>query len=264
MPGQGDILLGETWQGGTEMATYALNAKVGQLVAERPARARVFEKFGIDYCCGGKVSLEKACARRKVDPDALLSALSEIDAGSADERDWTRASSAELVENIVSAHHDYLREELPALSVLVHKVARVHGEDHPELALVFQVFKGLKTEMEDHMAKEERVLFPFCIRLEEAGSLPESPFGTVGNPIHVMEHEHDDAGRALERLRLLTGDYTPPKGACNSYRAMLDRLHALESDLHLHIHKENNILFPRALEREQRLAEQRFAFQPLH
>jgi regulator of cell morphogenesis and NO signaling len=230
-------------------SAFVQEITVGQLVAERPARARVFEKHGIDYCCGGKTPLQKACARKKLDPGVILEELRACDEASRDEAqtDWTQATATELADDIVSTHHDFLREELPRLSFLVGKVARVHGEAHPELPLVQQLFEGVKSEMDEHMAKEERVLFPYCKALETDGAVLESPFGTVGNPIRVMEAEHAAVGAALDRIRELTRNYDPPFGGCNSYRAMLDGLKTLEQDMHLHVHKENNVLFPRAL-----------------
>lgn len=230
------------------MATLTPKATVGQLVAERAARAKVFERFGIDYCCGGKMSVADACARKGVDPTAVLAALDALDAvlGAAPvSRDWTREPIEDLVRHIVEVHHGFTREALPRLAFLTAKVANVHGGDHPELREVATIFRGLHAEMDAHMAKEEQVLFPLIVRLargEQGGFGPP-----VHAPISVMEAEHDDAGRALEAMRELTNAWTPPEGACNSYRAMLDGLRELEEDLHLHIHLENNVLFPRAL-----------------
>jgi regulator of cell morphogenesis and NO signaling len=238
-------------------SAFALEITVGQLVAERPSRARVFEKHSIDYCCGGKVSLERACARKKIDPAAILEELRVCDEETRGETqtDWTQATASELVDDIISTHHDYLREELPRLSFLVGKVARVHGDAHPELPQVHHLFEGVKSEMETHMWKEENVLFPYCKALETDAALPKSPFGAVKNPIRVMEEEHAEVGAALDQIRELTHNYYPPIDACNSYRAMLDGLRTLERDMHVHVHKENSILFPKALALEQRRAD---------
>jgi regulator of cell morphogenesis and NO signaling len=237
------------------MSTITLETTVGQIVTERPSRARIFERHGIDYCCGGKISLQEACDRKKLDPQAVIQEITTHDEKTRgkQETDWSQATMGELIENIVTEHHDYLREELPRLAFLVEKVARVHGELHPELPLVHQIYQSLKTELESHMWKEEQVLFPLCRDLERAESLPEIHCGSVNNPIRVMEHEHDDAGEALSRMNQLTDGYAPPEGACNSYRAMLDGLRTLEEDMHIHVHKENSILFPKAAAVEERL-----------
>ncbi len=215
---------------------------VGEMVAERPARSRVFEEFRIDYCCGGRRPLEDACRDAGIEAGRVLEALDavEADTGGDGERNWAAEGSAALVEHILSVHHEYLRRELPRLDALVEKVFRVHGGNHPELAEVRSVYAALRDELRLHMAKEETILFPAIL---DPGSA--SPRMSLDAPIRVMEHEHVSAGRALESLRRLTADYTPPADACNTYRAMLDGLAALERDLHRHIHEENNVLFPR-------------------
>ncbi|MCH7872529.1 MAG: iron-sulfur cluster repair di-iron protein [Planctomycetes bacterium] len=229
---------------------------VGQLVAERPSRARVFERFGIDFCCGGKIPLSDACTERKLDTERILAALREADSSEADtdEPDWTRATLSALIAHILQKHHAYLRNELPRLAKMVAKVHDVHGERHPELAEVRQTYDGLHAELASHMMKEEQILFPLIEAMESSQSLEAAHCGSVNNPISMMEHEHDSAGAALARLRSLTGDFTPPEDACNTYRVLLDGLAELEADLHRHIHKENNILFPRASELEAALA----------
>lgn len=230
---------------------------VGELVAEKPGRSRVFEKLGIDYCCGGKRPLDVACAEKGLDPETLLQALKAFDAASSaggDGRDWRTAPLSELADHIVATHHAYLREELPRLSALVNKVAGAHGEHRPELLQVREIFAALKAEMEQHMMKEEQILFPMCKVLETANAVPSFHCGSVQNPIRVMEHEHDSAGNALHRMNAMTHGYTPPQEACNSYRAMLEGLERLEADMHQHVHKENNILFPRAIALEETLS----------
>jgi regulator of cell morphogenesis and NO signaling len=226
---------------------------VGQLVVERPSRARVFEQFGIDYCCGGKKPLEQACADKKVDLKQLLSAIEAADSTAQPaERDWAAATLAELADNIEQTHHAYMKKELPRLEYLTGRVLNAHGAGHPELAELREVFMALKDEMESHMMKEERILFPLCRELEQSAGPVHSHCGSVGNPIAVMVAEHEQAGSALAQMRHLTHDYTPPEGACNTYRAMLSALAEVEADMHRHVHKENNILFPRALDLETR------------
>jgi len=225
---------------------------VGELVAERAGRARVFEQFGIDYCCGGKRPLGEVCQERGLDTGEVIAALHAADAGTAttEARDWVHATLSELIENIVGTHHAYLRRELPRLTELMAKTERAHGAEHGELAESGTVLGALRAELELHMLKEERLLFP-AIRSLEAGSAERTGLGGSGQgPIRVMEQEHDSAGRALTTLRELTNDFTPPADACNTWRALLDGLCTLETDLHEHIHKENNVLFPRALRLE--------------
>lgn len=226
---------------------------VGELVAQRPSRARVFEKHGIDYCCAGRRTLAEACARRQVDLDNLLLDLHAADAAPPeDERDWSAAPLGELVRHIVERHHAFLREALPRLTTLGEKVTRVHGERRPALGECRRIFAGLRSELEAHLMKEEQILFPMIAALETEADAAFGHCGTVANPIAVMVREHDSAGAALADLQRLTDGYVPPADACNTYRAWLDGLRELEADLHTHIHKENNILFPRAVEQEQR------------
>ncbi|HZN68222.1 MAG TPA: iron-sulfur cluster repair di-iron protein [Tepidisphaeraceae bacterium] len=221
---------------------------VGQLVVERPSRARVFERFGIDYCCGGRKPLEQACRDRHVDPQLVLEELRKHDARRGPERDWAALGLTRLADHIEQTHHDYLRQELPRLDFLTRKVAAVHGEHHPELVRLRDVFLAFKAELLNHMQKEELVLFPLCRRLENG----EAPAGLgeawLQRPLDVLTHEHDDAGAALAEMRRLTNDFEPPADACNTYRALFDSLKELEADMHQHVHLENNVLFPAALD----------------
>lgn len=228
------------------MSAISTEAHVAALVLEQPGRARVFERLGIDYCCGGDTPLETACADRGLDVEAVIAALEETYADATEDVDWTARPVAELCAHIVAQHHAYLYDELPRLLQLVDKVARAHGEAHPELEDVRTTFAALADDLELHMAKEEQVLFPACLALAE-GADGAFPFGSVENPIRLMLHEHDEVAAGLARLRATTNDYEPPADACNSYRAMLDRLETLETDTHRHVHEENNILFPRAV-----------------
>ncbi|MEW6638770.1 MAG: iron-sulfur cluster repair di-iron protein [Actinomycetota bacterium] len=237
------------------MVPISADSVVSELVTENPGWARVFERFGIDYCCGGGRSLAAACAAAGLRPDEILRELESAEPEEGDGRDWSRATMSELVDHIVEDHHAYLREELPRLAFLVEKVAGVHGDAHPELLEVREVFAGLRAELESHTVKEERVLFPACKELEGAEKMPEFGFGSVRNPISVMFEEHIEAGEGLKRIRSLTRDYVVPEGACNSYRAMLYGLAELERDTHLHVYKENSLLFPRVVAAEDALLE---------
>lgn len=229
------------------------NATVGRLVAERPSRSRVFEQLGVDYCCGGKRTLGEACATLGLAPERVVSLL-QAEGGqtpephSTDPADADQMTLAELVEHIQNTHHAYLRNELPRLDMLTAKVARAHGGTDPRLLEVHQVLREFAAELTSHMLKEERILFPLICAAERGQPTP----GSVSGPIRQMEAEHDDAGRALAAMRHLTDGYQAPDGACNTYLAMLDALEYLEQDMHQHVHKENNILFPKAVAIESR------------
>lgn len=238
------------------MNELEIQTTVGQMVVERPQRSRVFDRLHIDYCCGGKRTLEEACAKRGLDLKAVLAELEAFDAEAETQGDAVRPADltmTELADDIERTHHAYLREELPRLEGLVKKVSAVHGQAHPWLTGLVSVYAELVAELEPHMLKEEQILFPMIRELDQATTAPSFHCGSVGNPIRMMEMEHQNAGAALDRIREMTTDYKIPEDACNSFRAMLSGLEHLEADLHLHIHKENEILFPKASEMEARL-----------
>jgi regulator of cell morphogenesis and NO signaling len=225
-------------------ASPSLSSRVGDLVVERPARARVFEALRIDYCCGGKQSLEEACRSRDLDPATVAAVLDALETSPAqEESDWASASLGALCDHIVEAHHGYLRRELPRLSTLLEKVERAHAEERPEVRDVRGAFERLRTELESHLEAEERSLFP-AARLVEAGGTPD---GSLRPELTAYEDEHAAAGALLERLSVLTGGHDAASALCNTHRAALDGLRELERDLHEHIHEENNVLFPRLL-----------------
>ncbi len=228
------------------MNSVLQTATVGRLVAERPRRARVFEKWGLDYCCGGKKPLDAACAEKALDLEMVLRDLTLEDATEPAEAatDWTNARLSDLTSHIVETHHSYLRRELPRLSLLTQKVRDAHGDRHPQLIELAAVFAVFVSDLLAHMHKEEAVLFPYINRMAAADAKHLSNW--IENPIRVMEAEHEAAGEALAKMRELTNGFTPPAGACNTYKAMLDGLAQLEADMHVHVHKENSILFPRA------------------
>ena len=230
------------------MTAIDIATPVGQLIAERPSRSRLFEHLGIDYCCGGKRPLAEACAAKGLDA-ATVAKLLAASEQTAEEpaRDWNEATLTELAGHIEQTHHAYLRRELPRLTAMVNKVASVHGQSYAWLIELREVFAGFVGELNEHMLKEERVLFPMIRELEAGHANAASHCGGLANPVRMMEHEHDQAGNALARMREITAGYQPPEGACNTFRAMLDALAELEHDMHQHVHKENNILFPRAM-----------------
>jgi regulator of cell morphogenesis and NO signaling len=234
-----------------------LSKTVRDWAVENPAATRVFEKFGIDYCCGGGKSLREACEAANLAPDKLLALLQAAGQGKGTNgnKDWNSEPLADLIDHIVESHHAYTREELDRLDPLLAKVCSVHGQRHPELLRIRQLFGGLSQELTMHMMKEEQVLFPYISRMEEAvlERRPVIPpmFGTVQNPVQMMMQEHDDAGQALHEMRELSASYTPPQDACVSFQTLYRALDEFERDLHQHIHLENNILFPRAVEMER-------------
>jgi regulator of cell morphogenesis and NO signaling len=229
---------------------------VREYALEIPAATRIFEKLGIDYCCGGGKSLPDACTAAGVSVVEVLDSLNadpKSVATSAAE-DWQALSQAELITHIVDKHHAFTREELVRLDALLTKVSGVHGQNHPELFQIQDQFGKLRGELEPHMLKEESVLFPYIVRMEEAAAanqtLPPPPFRTVQNPVRVMMAEHDAAGYILGKMREASSNYAVPPDGCISYKTLYSALAVLEVDLHQHIHLENNILFPRAVELE--------------
>ena len=231
---------------------------VRDVALENPAATRVFEKLGIDYCCGGNQSLEQACRAVNLQIDEVLDSLEMAEEAARSARkahDWQIEPLADLVAHIKSTHHKYTREEIARLGPLFDKVCSVHDKNHPELLQMRATFAGLGQELTMHMMKEEMVLFPYITRMEEAVMQSEPilppPFGSVQNPVAMMENEHDSAGAALRAMRGASGGYTAPPDVCVSYQTLYKALAEFEADLHQHIHLENNILFTRAIAMEQ-------------
>jgi len=238
--------------------SVATEKTVRELAVENPAATRIFEKVGIDYCCGGNQSLEDACQKAGVsvgEVTASLEAAKQAATTAQIAHEWQDEPLSELIAHIKNTHHKYTREEIVRLPALLEKVCSVHGKKHPELPGIRDTFLGLSQELTTHLMKEEMVLFPYIVRMEEAVLQKEpilpAPFGTVKNPVSMMEHEHDSAGNALREMREASNGYTAPDDACVSYQTLYQALAAFESDLHLHIHLENNILFPRAIAMER-------------
>jgi regulator of cell morphogenesis and NO signaling len=232
----------------------ATNKTVRELALEIPSATRVFEKMGIDYCCGGKRSLADACAVAGVTLEDVKRELTAASYLEKEEPNFLSATLETLIGHIVSKHHSFTRLEIARLNALLEKVCAAHAENHPELLRINVLFRDLGADLDTHMAKEERVLFPYVIRMEASAKqhvpLFRPPFGTVANPVRMMMLEHDRAGALLKEIRALSADYVPPTDACFSYHTLYSALEALEKDLHQHIHLENNILFPRAVEME--------------
>jgi len=236
-----------------EFMPITANKTVRELAVEVPNATRIFEKLGIDYCCGGHRSLDQACASANISLDKVVDALAQGSLAASQEtsRDWTDAPLDELVDHIVAKHHAYVKAEIPRLQALLEKVVGVHGTNHPELATVQADFTSLANELAAHLMKEERILFPYVKQMSSSGGCGPSCFGTVQNPVRVMMMEHDAAGELLHAMREATADYSLPPDACFSYGTLFQALADFEADLHQHIHLENNILFPRVVAMEK-------------
>ncbi|MCF7687494.1 MAG: iron-sulfur cluster repair di-iron protein [Cephaloticoccus sp.] len=229
---------------------FAPESMIGSLVAARPALARVFENLGLDYCCGGKQTLATACAGKGLDAQTVVAMLEAAVVAPTTEMDPAGMTLTQLADHIEQTHHVYVKAELPRLVELAERVAHKHAWRDARLPEVAETVVALANEMASHMQKEEMILFPL-IRLIDAGETSGFHCGSIANPISVMEAEHESAGSATARLRELTDGFTPDAEACNTHRALLASLAEFESDLHRHVHKENNILFPRALAKEK-------------
>ena len=230
-------------------------ATVGEIAAKDLRKAQVFRKYGIDFCCGGKKTLKQVCSEKGLNEVVVARELQAQD----NVRGSRAVAYAEwspdfLADYIVNTHHSYVRKTLPELRAFGGKVAAVHGPSHPELIRISDLIQELSAELKDHLMKEEEILFPYVKELvrarQDGKSLPVPHFGTIGNPIHMMEDEHESAGEILEEIRRLSGDYTLPAEACASYTLLFNMLLEFEEDLHIHIHLENNILFPKSKELE--------------
>lgn len=232
---------------------------VRELALEMPGATDVFEKIGIDYCCGGAQSLSEACARAGKPIEQVLPLLEEIvsTADTQEEKaDWRVRPLIDLTTWIVDEHHTFTRRELGRLSLLIAKVCSAHAANHPELLRIQSMFQSLEHDLLPHMHKEEQILFPYIERMEEAvrrgDPIPTAFFGTVRSPVRMMMLEHDNAGEILRGIRETSQNFQVPEDGCPSYELLYQRLRAFEEDLHQHIHLENNIVFPRAVEMEDR------------
>ncbi len=235
-----------------------LEKTIGQIVADDYRSAAVFEKFGIDFCCNGNRGIDEACEQKKVDAGELRKkleiAIAETTAETTDYKSWPLDLLADYIEK---KHHRYVEERIPVVTQYLKKINKVHGARHPELQQILDLFVASGGELAMHMKKEELVLFPYIrkmVKAKQSGeTLAEPRFGTVKNPIQTMMHEHDNEGERFRQIEALSDNYTPPKDACNTYNVAFALLKEFQDDLHLHIHLENNILFPNAEEMEKEL-----------
>jgi len=226
--------------------TITQSTPIGDIAAAIPSSVRIFQRHGIDFCCGGKRALGVVCTERGISFSATVTAIEASASVKASDRDWTEEPLGALVEHIVVTYHDSLCEELPRLQGMAAKVARVHGARTPRFVRIAEIVEALSSDLRAHMRKEETVLFPVIRAIEEG----RATAAWIQAPVSVMEREHDHAGALLADLRDLTGDYTPPDGACATTRALYQGLEELERSMHVHVHLENNVLFPRALQIE--------------
>jgi regulator of cell morphogenesis and NO signaling len=226
---------------------------LAQIVNNNHRAANVFEKYHLDFCCKGKRSLQQACAESELKVEDVLSELERTEQTSSDKVviNYDKLSLSQLADYIITTHHQYVKKEMPAIVLYLQKVASKHGEHHPEMLKVFELFTAVKEELDMHMQKEEAVLFPRIKELEKqltAGNKNNLSITYLKSPILMMEQEHDHAGAAMAEIRQLTNNYNLPDDACTTYRLSFAALEAFELDLHQHVHLENNMLFPKALQ----------------
>lgn len=235
------------------MTTIDPQQTLADMVLRQPELAAPMEKFGLDYCCGGNIALVDAVSEAGLDLQEVLDSFSATEKRQGDQ-DWNTLTLKELADHIESTHHAYLHEELPRLCALAEKVEMAHGRNHPELLKLAQVVRAIRADFEPHLMKEEKVLFPLIRQLSDASLMPDVPFGDFSQPIKMMCAEHESTGEFLKEIREITSEYELPDDACTSFTTLYANLQALELDTHTHIHKENNILFPKTLEKEEELS----------
>ena len=228
--------------------TLTPDLTIAEIATTAPATIPVFQHHQIDFCCGGKVPLASACQARGLDVDSVLAELRAAVAPAPDQTNWADATLTAIVAHIQSRYHEPLRAELPRLAAMLSKVVSRHGNNLPETLLPLQqTFATLQVELLAHMVKEDRMLFPVIVALENGDPLPSGDVASwIGQPIDVMEAEHESAGAALARIRDLTHGFAPPEWACPTFRGLYHGLAQLETDMHLHVFLENHVLFPRA------------------
>ena len=230
---------------------------IGEIVAGDFRTAAIFKKYGIDFCCKGGRTVSDACEAKKINPDLIYGEIENLpgsDNNSIDFNSWPLDLLADYVEK---THHRYVREKTPVLQAFLDKLCKVHGNQHPELFEIRDLFDGCANDLAAHMKKEELILFPFIgdlVKIKSSGGDYEyPPFGTVENPVNMMKHEHTIEGERFRKIAQLANEYNPPADACNTYRVTYAMLEEFENDLHRHIHLENNILFPKAIQLEKEL-----------
>jgi len=228
---------------------------IGEVVANNFQTAKIFEDFGLDFCCGGKKTIHDACKEKGINPDAVIKNLTNTERANGTTAHFDTWELDFLVDYIVTNHHSYVLNEITTIDHHLQKIVPKHGEKHEELYHVYTLFEELKEELLVHMQKEEKMLFPYIKKMvlaqKNALGFPHPPFGTVTSPVAVMEHEHEQAGNLMHEINKVTKSYETPDGACTTFKVLYQELEDFEKDLHVHIHLENNILFPKAIELEK-------------
>jgi len=242
----------------TESTVSSLIEKtLAEIMTDNVRSAIVFEEFGLDFCCRGNRLLKDACSEKNVDLQKVVNELTNLSNNGNGKENPNEWQLDFLVDYIINNHHQYVRRMIPVISLHSDKVALVHGQNHPETLQIADLFLAVREELEGHMMKEERVLFPqikqMVINQKENSQFFPLPFGTIQNPIRMMEYEHTNAGDALSQIRELSNNYSHPEDACNTFKALYSELKEFEEDLHKHIHLENNILFPKSITLESEL-----------
>ncbi|MCC7028602.1 MAG: iron-sulfur cluster repair di-iron protein [Saprospiraceae bacterium] len=232
---------------------------IADIVSSNIKSAHVFKKFGIDFCCGGGITIEKACTKYNINIEILLQELKNLDDSQTYLQNYNLWELDFLIDYIINNHHNYVKLALPMIDEYATKVSKVHGAAYPEVVQIEHLFKQVAEELKAHMNKEELVLFPYikkCVGSKKTHSEnPIPPFGTILNPIHMMQQEHEQVGNMLKEIAQLSNYFIPPIGACNTFKALYSKLDEFEQDLHIHVHLENNILFPKATLLETQLDE---------
>jgi len=232
---------------------------IGEIVAQDFRTAAIFKKHGIDFCCKGNRTIEDACSKKGIDQDKIYSEIEKLP-GKSGEIDFTSWPLDLLADYVEKKHHRYVEEKTPIIQGFLNKLCKVHGDLHPELFEINELFNQAASELAAHMKKEEMILFPFIRKLvlmqDKDREYAAPSFGSVENPINMMKHDHEEEGERFMKISQLTNQYTPPADACNTYRVTYAMLQEYENDLHVHIHLENNILFPGAVKMENELKEE--------
>lgn len=239
--------------------TYTETDQIGQIVADDYRTAELFHSYGIDFCCNGNRSISEVCQTDGIEPNTLLKEINQLvtektDRGVHNYRVWELDALADYIEQI---HHRYVEAQIPVIHRYLSKIVTVHGHAHPELKAIDELFKASAAELTVHMKKEELIVFPYVRKIAFSArnqtNLPTAAFGTIENPIATMMHDHDQEGERFRKIETLTNQYRPPADGCNTYKVTFQLLQEFQQDLHRHIHLENNILFPKAIEMAHRL-----------
>lgn len=251
----------EVWKVKIAKKTEAEDTEtIGEIVANDYRKAQVFKNFGIDFCCGGKKTIAEVCEKKGINQEEVERELATVneDSSITSESDFQNWDLGFLSDYIINTHHRYVRNNTAFITEIAKKVARVHGDKHPELIEVASLFERIGNDLNLHIVKEEKILFPFIKELAQVynsgGLLPSANFAKISVPIQMMDAEHEQVGGDFETIRKVTLNYQLPADACSSYTILFKKLEEYENDLHRHVHLESNILFPKAIQLEKELS----------